>query len=399
MARTFVWPSALLAALVALAGCSERLTTPAYCPALCPSSDLQLADTLLTAADSADTTARGYVQMPQATFVAAASLDSLKSVILLRFAALPNQWIQSATDTVLAVFPPDSVVGALQVVYRDTTVHPRLVFYRLPAHFDTTMTYAQAMAYFVDSAVLDTAAVPDTGEMTFRVPNTLVAAPADSGVVSLGVRVIADAPTVVGIASGNHGSTPPALSYFVHGQPPQDTLTRNLGDTATFATFVQSPAPGALPPGVLAVGGLPSAHTILHLALPTVAVDSLGIVRATLLLSIVRPAVAFPNDSFEVRAVPLLRDYGPKSVLYPDTSIEGHAVLHDGQTGLVDLDIAPILRLWGATAGDSLPRAIVLMMSGEGYLLGELNFKGRFGGGGGPQLRVTYVKKYAFGVP
>jgi hypothetical protein len=399
MARTFVWPSALLAALVALAGCSERLTMPGHCPALCPSTDVQLADTLLAAADSADITAWGYVQLREATFVAAASLDSLKSVILLRFAALPNQWIQSATDTVLAVFPPDSVVGTLQVVYRDTTVHPRLVFYRLPAHFDTTMTYAQAMAYFVDSAVLDTAAVPDTGSMSFRMPSSLVAPPADSGVVSLGVKVIADAPTVVAVTSGHTSTASPSLSYFVHGQPPQDTLTRNLPDTATFTTFVQSPAAGQPPPGVLAIGGLPAAHSLIHLSLPSVAVDSLGIVRATLFLHLVRPAVGFPGDSFFVNAFPILRDYGPKSVLYPDTSVTGAAVVHAGQTGTVEMDIAPILRLWGRTTGDSIPRAIMLGVFAEGFALGEVDIQGRLAAGGGPQLEVTYVKKYEVGVP
>lgn len=400
MARTFVWPSVFLAALAAIAGCSEKITTPGRCPALCPSRQIQLADTLLTAVDSADTTARGYVVTQEATYLAASSLDSLKSLILMRFGKVPTSWLQTATDTVQAVFPPDSLFVELQYVFQDTSAHPRLVFYRLPAKFDTTMTYAQAQAYFVDAAVLDTVPVPDTlaGNLEFRLPTSVVPAPDDSGVVSIGARVIADKPTVVAVSSGHSSTRAPLLSYFVHGQPPQDTLKRSLSDTAVFTTFVQSPPPGLPPAGVLAIGGLPAAHSLLRLTLPKVAVDSVGIVRATLSLTLTRPVVAFPGDSFFVNAFPILRDFGPKSVLVPDTSITGVQVVHAGDTGTVQIDIARILRLWGSTTGDSMPRAIILGVFAEGFALGEMEVKGR-AGAGAPQLRVTYVTKYEAGVP
>jgi len=399
MARTSAWRSALLAGLVAAGGCNEKLTTPGRCPELCPSNSVQLVDTLLTGADVADTTARGYVLTNEATYVAASSLDSLKSVFLIRFAPVQTQWAQTATDTVQAVYPPDSVFVELPLVFRDTTVHPRIVFYRLPAWFDTTVTYAQAQAYFVDSAVLDTVAVPDTGSMEARLPTGLVPGPGDSGIVSIGARVIADSPTVVAFSSGHSRTTWPQLWYFVHGQPPQDSLTRNLVDTATFTTFVQSPAAGQPPPGVLAIGGLPAAHSLIHFSLPGVVVDSAGIVRATLILNLVRPVVGFPGDSFFVNAVPILRDYGPKSVLLPDTTFVGVAVIHAGQTGTVELDLARILRLWGTTVGDSMPRAVMLGVLAEGYTLGEVDVWGHSGSGGGPLLDVTYVKKHEVGVP
>ncbi len=399
MARTSVWRSLLLAGLVAAGGCTEKLTTPGRCPQLCPSSNVQMADTLLTTVDSGDTTARGYVVMREATFVAASTLDSLKSVVLLRFSPLATFWAQTSTDTVLAAFPPDSVQAVLQPTFRDTTVHPRLVLYRLPAKFDTAMTYQQATAYFADSVVLDTAAVPDTGVMTIRMPTTLVPGSGDSGVVAIGIKVIADSPTVVGLSSGHSGSTSPALTYYVHGQAPNDTLHRNLSVAPTFATYAQSPAVGAPPPGFLALGGVPSAHALLRLSLPKVAVDSVGIVRATLVLGLASPVVAFPGDSIVVEAFPLLRDYGPKSVLYPDTAFSGRAVVHYGQTAAVGLDIARILRLWGTTAGDSLPRTIVLSVFSEGTELAEVLLNGRASAAGGPQLRVTYVKRYELGVP
>ena len=402
MARTSAWRSAGLAALVALVagfGCTEQLTTPGQCPELCPTAATQLADTLLAAADTGDTTARGYVLVSQATFLAASTLDSLKSVIVLRFSPESGQWVQGS-DTIQAAYPPDSVQCALALAWHDTLVHPRLVLYRLPAQLDTTLTYAQLQPYFADSLLLDTIAVPDTGTtMLFTLPASVVPPPADSGVVSLGIKVVADSPTVVAISSGASSTSAPSLSYFVHGQPPNDSLTRNLVVAPTFATFAQSPAPGTPPAGELAVGGLPAAHTLMRLSLPKFATDSTTIVRATLLLDLLRPAVTFPGDSFYVSAYPLLRDYGPKSVLYPDSTRSGRALVHYGQTGVVELDIAQILRLWGTTIGDSLPRAFIIGVAGETGTFGELDFRGRLGAGGGPQLRVTYVKKYELGVP
>ena len=400
MARTFVWRSVVLAALLAGGACTEKLTSPGRCP-VCVNSTLQMADTLLTAIDSADLTARGYVRMSEATFLAASSLDSMKSVILLRFSPVEPDTFHRVSDTTLyhAVAPPDSVQGVLQVLARDSTVHPRFVLYRLPANFDTALTYAQAQAYFVDSLLVDTAAVPDTGSnMTIRLPTTLVAPPADSGVVALGIKVIADAPTLVAIASGHGSAGSPGLAYYIHGQPPQDTLHANLNVAPAFSAYAQSPDLVAPPAGVFSIGGVPSAHTIMHLVLPKVAVDSVNIVRGTLLLRLAKPIVTFPHDSFYVRAYPLLRDMGPKSVLYPDTTFSGGALVRDGQTGTVELDIAPILRLWGTTTGDSLPRVIELLVYSEGNLLGETYFEGH-ASAASPQLRLTYVKKYEYGVP
>ena len=399
MGRTSVWRSAALAALVALGGCTETLTTPGHCPELCASNGVQMADTLLVAADSADTTARGYVLADSASYVVASTLDALKGVVLYRFSRLDTSWAQTSADTVQAVFPPDSVQFVLQITSRDTTMHQRLVFYRLPARFDSAMTYAQALAYFGDSVLLDTAAVPDTGLMTVRLPTSLFPAPADSGVVAIGIKLLADSATAIGLASGFGGSTAPALAFYVHGQPPQDTLAKNLTVAPTFAASALSPAPGALPPGLRAIGGIPSAHTLIHLTLPKFAVDSVSIVRASLLLTVSPAVLGFPNDSFTVVAYPLLRDYGPKSVLFTDTTLSGHTVVHAGQGGVVDVDITAILRLWGATVGDSLPHAIMLYRLSEAATLGELDFLGKAAGAGGPQLRVTYVTKYELGVP
>jgi hypothetical protein len=406
MARTFVWRSALAVLVLAMVGCREELTMPGQCPALCPSSNVQLADTLLTSPDSADASFRGYVLVNEASFLLASNLDSLKSVMLMRFSAVSDSFTLPGDTVPVPISKVDSVLFVPFVGQRDTAAkHLRLVFYRLPAKFDTTMTYAQALPFFNDSLLADTTdTIGDsvrTGAVTLHLPVTLRPHPGDSGLVSLGVAVVASIPTAFAIASGQLGSVSPRLEYFVRGQRATDTIvqTHEYSVVPTFTAFVTSRTQAQPPSGELAVGGIPSARALLHLALPREVVDSNAIVRATLVLNLVRPVVGFVHDSFYVQARPLLRDFGPKSVLYPDSGVSGAVQVHEGDTAHVELDIAPILRLWGTTTGDSLPRVIVLRVFGEGQVLGEADFKGQAAGASGPQLRVTYVKRYHFGVP
>jgi hypothetical protein len=389
--------------LAAVVGCKEQITTPGQCPALCPSTRLQLADTLLTTADVSDTSVRGYVLVREASYLLTANLDSLKSVVLIRFSKRDSTWV-AGTDTA-HVGKQDSVQLTLQVLQRDTSVKQlRLVIYRLPARFDTAATYASILPYLADSDLVDTVAIPDSvaaGAYAFRIADSLPIPPGDSGVVSLAVGLLAAGKTALTFGSGNgsYGTSAPALSYYVHARAPVDSLSKVFGVLPFVSLFVMSPPPGQPPPGELAIGGIPTARATLRLSLPKVVVDSNAVVRATLLLNTVSAAGGFANDSFFVIAQPVVRDFGIKSVLWPDSSVSGKAVIHQGQTGPVEMDVAPILRFWGTTTGDSTPRLIVMRVYPEGAILGSVSLAGRAAGAAGPQLRVTYVKPYAFGVP
>jgi hypothetical protein len=390
-------------ALAAVVGCKEQLTTPGRCPALCPSSKLQLADTLLTTADVSDTSVRGYVLVREASYLLTSNLDSLKSVALMRFAPLVDSaWYPSSSDTA-RVGKRDSVQLTLQFLQRDTSVKQlRLVVYRLPAKFDTAATYASIQPFFADSDLVDTIAISDTamaGSHTFTITDSLLIPPGDSGVVSLGLALLAAGKTALTFGSGNLSSSGPTLSEFVHARAPVDSLSKTFSVLPSVALFVMSPPPGQPPAGQLAIGGIPTARATVRLSLPKVVVDSNAVVRATLLLNTVSAAGGFAGDSFYVIAQPVVRDFGIKSVLWPDSSVSGTVLIHEGQTGPVELDVAPILRFWGTTVGDSTPRLLVIRVFPEGSILGSVTMAGRAAGAAGPQLRVTYVKPYTFGVP
>ncbi|HEU5304258.1 MAG TPA: hypothetical protein VFU40_06390, partial [Gemmatimonadales bacterium] len=54
------------AAVVVLAGCQEKLTAPADCPALCPGGQPVVYDEVFTPIPGADSSFRGYVEPHQA---------------------------------------------------------------------------------------------------------------------------------------------------------------------------------------------------------------------------------------------------------------------------------------------------------------------------------------------
>ena len=396
------WRSAVVVGLIAIAGCREQLTTPGRCPELCPRGNVQLADTLLAAMDVSDTSVRGYVLVREASYLMASTLDSLKSVMLIRFLKRDSVWYPDATDTAYAG-QQDSVVLSVVIAQRDTAVKQlRLAIYRLPALLDTAATYASMQPYFTDPFLVDTVTLADTvqsGTVTFRIADSLVIPAGDSGVVSLGVALVSPQQTVLTVGSGNLGTTPPNLAYFVHARAPLDSISKAFQEPPFVSLFVMSPPPGQPPAGVLALGGIPTARATMRLSLPKVVVDSNNIVRATLLLNTTAPAGGFARDTFTVIAQPVVRDYGIKSVLWPDSAVSGAVRIVQGQSGPVELDIAPILRFWGTTVGDSTPRLIVLRVYPEGSILGSVSFAGRAAGAAGPQLRVTYVKPYQFGLP
>lgn len=403
--RRTVWRSALLALAAAAAaslGCEEAIVAPGDCPALCPSGEIVLADTVLAAPVVSDTSYRGGVVPHEATFLLVADRDSLTSLALLRFDSLPARFRPSATDTTTApVTRADSVILSLTVQERDTTaLGMQLVVYRLPARFDTSLGFADALPLFADSLVLDTIAVPDTlrrGTLRTRLDTALVRS-ALASEVGLGVRLRAAGRGSASLQSRQQ--TPealatPTLRFYVRGgTAPDDTLqpAASFGIQAVgFNTFVYTPPPPAAS-GRILVGGLPSDRALLRLELPAFAVDSVRIVRATLILVPDAPATGRPGEEFQIEARPILADFGPKSLFSPDTLLRGVADVAAGSSGALSVEVGLVLRFWATTSGQSRPRVLLLRVPAEGSSFGRVLLRGRSAGADAPQLRVTYIR-------
>ena len=403
MARTTAWRSAALAALAAgLFACREQITATGHCPELCPTDSLVVLDTILTGVVSSDTSLRGFTRVDLTEILVASNTDSLTAWPLIRFTALPQQWFTAAGDTVnLGMI--DSVIFQMQVQLRDTTVHnQRLLLYHLPVTIDTNTTYDSVVAAFTfapfDSLVFDS--VARSGVVRQKI-NVAAATPilSDSFELGVGIAVRGDTKSVVRLLSSDLTGSPPQITYFVHGAAPRDTATNAFTIVPSFDTWVQSPPPPTPATGQLVIGGQPAARSFVRFAIPSYFVDSVTVIRATLLLSpLVAPEGIRPETTI-IAAQPVLRDFGGKSILIQDTAALGLGRMIAGDTTDVSVEISKIFRLWKGISPDSLPRMITLRNIAEDLTTAQVQATGAAAGAGAPRLRVSYVRPFRFGVP
>lgn len=395
---------ALVALMLVAPACQENMVAPGSCPALCPAGRVQVVDTTYTGIVVADSTYRGYVTASQAAFLVLSDLDSLQSVGLIRFQPRDTTWIPGVNDTLLRIGRYDSVRVSLNVSGRDTTMRNiRVLLYRLPVTFDTALTWAGVQPYLADSLLVDSIAVPDTlasGPVTQRIRSGVLEtiAPEDNQQVALALRVRADGKTALSLGSAEDYAGATRVLWNVHAPAPRDTVSHEFAVGIQFDTFVYTPSQ-TVPPTAIAAGGIPASRAVLRFALPAPALDSVGLVRATLILTPLRPARGRPGESFRLSARGLVRDHGAKSLIFPDTSAGGTSRLSQGDSAEVHIEISRLLRVWGTAAGDSLPRALMLLGEPEGTGMGEVIVAGHGAGAVAPRLRVTYVRPYTFGVP
>jgi hypothetical protein len=412
---------ALVGAVLLAAACVERITAPGRCPDFCPSGQITVVDTLLTSSIHGDSAFRGYVLPYQSAVMLAARLpgptDTLDGRPIFRINGYGARRSISTADTSTgAILGADSARLQLYVVRRDTaTRNLRLQLYRLPITIDTGTMFGALVAPFTDSLVrtvnIDTllaqpgrkdtvtgdSVVVDSVNHRFLLSLKLDTAaaryvPTDSGTVSYGIRIAAD--TLASIAFGKF-SFGPVLQWYLRVDSLGTPVARNpaaLG--AALATFVSAPAPAPID-STLAVGGVPSAHSLLRVTLPKVIRDSSQIIRGTLYLVPAVPARGAPADSFVIEARTVLADFGAKSPI--DLLFTDSAMIHPGATDTVKIEVTNLLQLWAADS--TRPSVFVLRPRAEAQFFGEIRFYPSVATAFRPTLQITFVRRFPFGVP
>ncbi len=424
----------VLGALVALA-CTESLTAPGQCPNFCPTTAIGLTDIILTSAigrDSAYGRPIGYVNPPSDTVLLADSLPSVDSRPILRFGSVATRVVIAKNDTTTGpLLAPAAVRVRLHLVRRDTAAHNlRLKFYRLPLSIDSTTTFAALVDSFnvtpirsinVDSLLAKAGGVDTvtgdsvTVDSAYAPLRRLVFAlkfdslqipwsPADSGKVALGIRVGADVPTTVVIAATESGAGA-GITWESRLDSAGTFVIRKQSPAATFDGFVFDPPSPALDSN-LAVGGVPSARSLLRVDLPRRIRDSTQIVRATLILVPAVAAQGAPGDSFFVAVNQVAADFGAKSplsfALRPDS-----VTILVGKKDTVTVEVTNFLRAWQTDT--TIPHALLLRQLREipkagtllleGSTFSEIRFYSSRATGVSPALHLTYIPRYQFGKP
>lgn len=418
-----------LACVAVAAACTEDLTTPAVCPDFCPPGEITVVDTVFADLVGGDSAFRGYVQAHDASVMLVADVPGvIDSRGLFRTTEVPSG-LRLTTDTVTSpVVAVDSMRIILNVLRRDTTARGlALAIHRLPLTLDSTTTFADVASAFaaapvrvvqVDSLIAlaghkDTltgdSVTVDSIAGSVQVLISLDSAEvgyteADSGRLGLGIRASVDQATGSGNASVAIGAreTGPLITWYIQlDSLGLDTVPRAVSAGIVFDSYVYDP-PAAPLDSTLAVGGAPSARSLLRIGRPAALFDSAQIVRATLVLVPVVAAVGSPGDSIRLVAQRVVTDLGAKSPLAGpsfsgDPSFFGSTYVRPGVLDTVSLDVTDMMRRWQA---DTLaPMALFLRTDPEAGVLGEMRFGSSRQPAFRPALRVTYAPRFPFGSP
>jgi hypothetical protein len=398
---------ARLIGILGLLGCQEKLTSPADCPALCPGGEPQVLDEVLTPIMGADSSFRGYVQSFNApALLVSSGLRGYEERAIIRF---PRRADSVNVRDTLRTYVIDSVAFGLTLLARDTnSTSLQVQLYRLPSTLDTTTTYAQVDPSFVPENLVTTIAVPDSvnsGALRAVLQGAdlarVVIPPADGGVLGLGVRIEALAPTGVRLGSVAGGTGAVFTTYATLNIPDTGTAAklRSFALTAAFSSTlsaVQQTDDSTL----LTVGGEPSSRALLRFDLPPRIRDSATVVRATLELTPITPIPGLPTDPVRLGARAVLADLGAKSPV--DSRSVGVDTLAAGTFGTVDIEIVRLMQqLWLGTS--SRPTALVLSLSPEleAASFSRLVFYSTRASDPAlrPRLRVSYLQSFPFENP
>ena len=421
--------SARLALLLALGACTEEVLAPGTCPNYCPGATIETADTILTDVIARDSAFSGYLQAYQGEAIPVAEVPGVDSRAIFEINAMLTRVANHLPDTTTVPITVDSARLQLNIVRRDTNATNLWIkLYRLPLGLDSTTTFAALTPWFADSIVdsvnlsallalpeitdsatgdtirtdsaghvLQVAADSslilffdfDTAQARFLVP--------ESGKVAYGVRVAGDSLASIALGSMESPGRDARVVWFFSypdtlGVPHDSTAQR----FSAFDSFVFTPATPGLDSN-LAVGGVPTARSLLRVTIPEFLRDSANVVRATLMLVPTGPVPGAPGDSFQVVARPVLTDLGAKSPLFVTSAFSGSATVHLNSTAPVEMELTNLVRAWASDT--SATTTLVLGQVPEAAAYTQIRFYSSRAPAFRPALRVTYVRRFAFGTP
>jgi hypothetical protein len=466
---------AFVAITVALAvwACVEEPTSPARCPEFCPGNKLVAVESLFTDAISRDSTFQGYVVPAHAGYLPITAEGGIDSRSITQMLVVNPRTQLDSSDTTTGVKVIDSMKLLVRFLRPDTASHNlRLSFYQLPDSIDSTTTLANLAAFFAapplrvvnvdsllgqasrrDSVAGDTVLTNGTTDTNTVVTNSTAHMvtlrlkfdtahalfnAADSGRLSLGVKVTADSRPTVILASGELGLGL-GVSWFYRVDSAgtllrPDSIFYKCGDSSKPCTKPQHPpdsvltnpnfdtflytAPALPPDSNLLIGGTPSQRALLRINLPKQVRDSSQVLRAELFLIPTPAAPVLTGDSVVIVVNRVFADFGLKSPLDADTAIQGISQPFAGNpTDTVRIELTPLFRAW--VSDTTLPTSLFVRLmslrrflpsttglvdttgrssSLEGATFTTLRFYASRTAAFRPVIKLTYVPRIKLGV-
>lgn len=395
--------SVLIAGLVvAGAGCSERLATPADCPTLCPGTGADVFDTVLVAIQDADSTYDGYAsQADIPSLLVSNGLPDREARAFLRFPSRPDT---ITVDGTVHPYVTDSIVFTFALEGRDSAARDiRLFVHQIDTTLDTLTTFEDIDSQLTDQTLIDSLLLPDTTQagnqirvlITGESLDRLVFTP-DSGIVAIGLRVAGDRPT--GLRLGSHLSPNggPTFVTYAHVDVADTALQKqSLTLGAAVANYVIQGGEPAIQDDRHVVGTRRALRSLLRFEVPEDLRDSISVLRATLELTLVETLPGLPGDPGNLDLRGIIADFGAKSPII--AGAVASLSLAAGTTGIVSADVRNVVSLWFIPDGP--PSALFLRVSPEGGTFTLPQFASTRAATGAPRIRVTYARPTQPGHP
>jgi hypothetical protein len=407
--------------LLGVVACTEEVTGSLGCPELCADQSAELRDTTLTGTLTLDSTLTGFPQFGATRdFTLIAQGDTADVRVVIRFDTLPNTFQHpNATgdsaitriDSARIVFVVDTTIGrpkapiTIEAFDVDTTADDSLRSALVPLFRPDRRI---GMRTYAVSEIRDTLPLP--------IDSTVVLAKSAAGArLRVGLRVSSTETVRLRVAGSAYT---PRLIFRVSPDTlvNQDTVilqSRTPAGEAIATVYAMYPivVAGALPipeSPILAVGGVNGARAFLRFDVPTILVDSVQVIRASLLLTQVPSrVVASSSDTLAMLVSPVLAgaqvtDVGTIASFAASPGLVGleSVRLVPKDTGLRSVELVNLFRAWRAVGAENSIRAIVLRANQEASSAAELDF---FSSEAPetlrPRLRITYVPRRGFGLP
>lgn len=388
--------SALVGMLCAVlaAGCTEELSTPADCPALCPGTSLVVQDTTVDAVVGLDSTYTGYVGATEVVNLLIS--DGINAGEARAFASFPKRGDSVLVDGTSQFLTADSATLSLNLVARDSVVTGlRVIAYRIPSHIDTLATVADLDALMTPDNLIDSSFVSDTVRRGLirvllapdKIP-LLAGFPDDSGRTGIGYKIRANEPTGIRVTAISAASGAPGLTIFgkvaVTDTAKQRQTIGVFADTGNYA--IEPPPPAN--PDLLIIGGKFGTRSIIRFSVPRMLRDSASVLRATLELTPAVPIRGLRNNPGEIQVRGILADLGPKSP--PQGGVSAIGFLKAGATEVQSIDVRSVVETWFGP-GNVEPTAIFMGIAPEGASFARPEFFSSRSVAGAPRLRITYA--------
>ncbi|MFI5229061.1 MAG: hypothetical protein ACHQWU_08330 [Gemmatimonadales bacterium] len=415
----------LLAAIAAvtLFACTEQLDAGKSCPLLCPEQAISLKDTTIDAV-VVDTTIVGLPPIGGERFLMLSSHgDTLETRTIVRFDTIPATFTKAGGDS--SITEVDSAFIVVPRAFADSLRRPKgpitieaydvdtseadtvssvLASLFRPDRFLGSRTYAPESLHDSVSVPISTDTVLNrvNSGARFRIGLRLVTSQGQGFDLRLGTTE-SGTPAELRIVASLDTSATAVLVAPVSNSPPQQLfLSAPLAD---YTIVVRGATPA--PPGLIAVGGVPSRRTFLRFDLPSHIVDSTTIVRASLLLTQSPNRRVDANDTVVVYPLAILASPRVTNIASqlqfeaaPGFLGLDSLILAPGDSGPRAFEIAGLARTWRGQPLTVSPRTLGLSSAAEGEFPAEIDFFSTSAAPSlRPRLRITYVPQTNFGLP